>query len=88
MVAVPADTPVTRPVEALIVATPVALLDQVPPETVEAKVVVPATHTDWFPLRVPAVGGVVTVTVVPAETVEQFGALETTTVWEPEVVAV
>ena len=43
--AVPAATPVTRPVEALMVATPVALLDQLPPETVEAKVVVPATHT-------------------------------------------
>jgi len=42
MVAVPADTPVTRPVEALMVATPVALLDQLPPETVEAKVVVPS----------------------------------------------
>ena len=88
MVAVPAATPVTRPLEALIVATPVALVDQLPPETVEAKVVVPATHTTWFPLRVPAEGGVVTVTLVALETVEQFGALETTTVWEPAMVAV
>ena len=63
MVAVPAATPVTRPVEALIVATPVALLDQLPPETVEAKVVVPETQTVWVPLRVPAEGAAVTVTV-------------------------
>jgi hypothetical protein len=80
MVAVPAATPVTRPVEALMVATPVALLDQLPPETVEAKVVVPARHRAWVPLRVPAVGGDVTVTAVAAETVEQVGALKTTTV--------
>jgi hypothetical protein len=80
MVAVPAAKPVTRPVEALIVATPVALLDQLPPETVEAKVVVPATHKVWVPLRVPAEGGVVTVMAEAAETVEQVGALKTTTV--------
>ena len=64
----------------MMVATPVALLDQLPPETVEAKVVVPATHRAWVPLRVPAVGGDVTVTAVAAETVEQVGALKTTTV--------
>ena len=63
MVAVPADTPVTRPVEALIVATPVALLDQLPPVTVEAKVVVPATQIACVPLRVPALAGAVTVRV-------------------------
>ena len=43
--AVPAETPVTSPVEALIVATPVALLVQLPPEAVDVKVVVPATQT-------------------------------------------
>ena len=80
MVAVPADTPVTSPVEALMVATPVALLVQLPPEIVDAKVVVPATQAVWVPLRVPAVGGVVTVMVEAAETVEQVGALKTTTV--------
>jgi hypothetical protein len=80
MVAVPADTPVTSPVEALIVATPVALLVQLPPVIVDVKVVVPATQTDWLPLRVPAVGGVVTVMVVAVETVEQVGALNTVTV--------
>jgi hypothetical protein len=79
-VAVPADTPVTTPVEALIVATPVELLVQLPLETVDVKVVVPATQAVWVPLRVPAVGGVVTVMVEAAETVEQVGALKTTTV--------
>ena len=78
--AVPAETPVTSPVEALIVATPVALLVQLPPEAVDVKVVVPATQTVWVPLRVPAEGGVVTVMVEAAETVEQVGALKTTTV--------
>jgi len=79
-VAVPADTPVTSPVEALIVATPVALLVQLPPETVDVKVVVPATQAVWVPLRVPAVGGVDTVMVVAVDTVEQVGALNTVTV--------
>jgi hypothetical protein len=63
MVAVPADTPVTSPVEALIVATPVALLVQLPPVIVDVKVVVPATQMVWVPLRVPADGAAVTVTV-------------------------
>ena len=80
MVAVPADTLVTRPVAVLIVATPVALLDQVPPETVDVRMVVPATQIACVPLRVPAEGGVVTVTLVALETVEQVGALKTTTV--------
>jgi len=44
MVAVPAAIPVTTPVEAFTVATPTALLDQVPPLTVDAKAVVPATQ--------------------------------------------
>jgi hypothetical protein len=62
MVAVPADIPVTSPVEALIVATAGALLIQLPPETVEPKVVVPVTQILWFPLRVPAAGGGLMVT--------------------------
>ncbi len=45
------------------VATPVALLVQLPPVNVDAKVVVPATQTVWVPLRVPADGAAVTVTV-------------------------
>jgi hypothetical protein len=63
MVALPAVKPVTRPVVGLTVATVRALLDQAPPEMVEVKVVVPVTQMLWFPLRVPAVGAVVTVTV-------------------------
>jgi hypothetical protein len=63
MVALPAVKPVTRPVVGLTVAMVGALLDQAPPEMVEVKVVVPVTQMLWFPLRVPAVGAVVTVTV-------------------------
>ena len=63
MIALPAARPVTRPVVGLTVATVRALLDQAPPEMVEVKVVVPVTQMLWFPLRVPAVGAVVTVTV-------------------------
>ena len=62
MVAVPAATPVTTPVEAFTMATPTALLDQLPPLTVEANVVVPATQMLCVPLSVPAVGATVTVT--------------------------
>ena len=63
MVAVPAVKPVTRPVVALTVATAGVLLDQEPPVMVEVKVGVPLTQMLWFPLSVPAVGAVVTVTV-------------------------
>jgi hypothetical protein len=63
MVALPSVKPVTRPVVGLTVAMVGALLDQAPPEMVEVKVVVPVTQMLWFPLRVPAVGAVVTVTV-------------------------
>jgi hypothetical protein len=80
MVAVPAATPVTRPVEVSMVATAGVLLVQLPPDMVDAKVDVPFTHRVWVPLMVPAVGGVVTVTAVAVETVEQVGALKTTTV--------
>jgi hypothetical protein len=64
MVAVPAATPVITPVEAFTVATPTALLDQLPPVTVDAKVVVPATQIACVPLMVPALAGAVTVTVL------------------------
>ncbi len=47
----------------MIEATPDALLDQVPPETVDVKVVVPAMQMAWLPLRVPGEGGAVTVTI-------------------------
>jgi hypothetical protein len=62
IVAVPAVTPVTTPVDALTVATAVLLLDHVPPVTVEANVVVPPTKTVCIPESVPAdEGGAVTV---------------------------
>ena len=61
--AVPADTPVTSPVEALMVATPVALLVQLPPETEDVKVVVLEAQILWLPLRVPADGAAVMLTV-------------------------
>jgi hypothetical protein len=63
MVAVPAVKPVTSPVVALTVATAGVLLDQAPPVTVEVNVDVPLTQMPWLPLRVPAVGAAVTVTV-------------------------
>ena len=63
MIAVPAVTPLTTPVEAFTVAIPVALLDQLPPDTVEVNVVVPPTQTPCVPLMVPADAGLVTVMV-------------------------
>ena len=63
MVAVPAVKPVTSPVVALMVAIAGVLLDQAPPVTVEVNVDVPLTQMPWLPLRVPAEGAAVTVTV-------------------------
>jgi hypothetical protein len=63
MIAVPAVLPLTTPVEASTVAIPVALLDQLPPDTVEVNVVVPPIQIPCVPLRVPADGGLVTVMV-------------------------
>ncbi len=63
MVAVPAAIPVTSPVVALTVAIAGVLLDQAPPVTVEVNVDVPLTQMPWLPLRVPAEGAAVTVTV-------------------------
>jgi len=71
MVAVPAVKPVTNPVVALTVAMLVSLLDQLPPLTVEANVVVPATQMLCVPLRVPAEAGAVTVTVLDAVALAQ-----------------
>ena len=71
MVAVPAVKPVTNPVVALTVAMLVSLLDQLPPLTVEANVVVPATQMLCVPLRVPAEAGAVTVTVLVAVALAQ-----------------
>jgi hypothetical protein len=62
IVVVPAVIPVTSPVEASTVAIPNELLDQLPPKTVDEKVVDPPTHIDWFPLSMPALAGDVMVT--------------------------
>jgi hypothetical protein len=71
MVAVPAVKPVTRPVLALTVAMAGSLLDQAPPEMVDAKVDVPFTQISCVPLSVPVVGAAVTVTVRVAVAFEQ-----------------
>jgi hypothetical protein len=63
MVALPAVKPVTRPVVALTVAMAGSLLDQAPPEMVDAKVDAPFTQMPCVPLSEPAEGVAVTVTV-------------------------
>jgi hypothetical protein len=63
IVAVPAATPVTTPVDEFTVAIPVAPLVHEPPDDVDVKVVVPATQIACVPLKVPAKGAAVTVTV-------------------------
>ena len=50
---------------------PVLSEDQVPPDCVELNVVVPFTQTVCVPLKVPALGGAVTVTVRVAVALEQ-----------------
>ena len=71
IVAVPAETPLTTPVVEFTVATPVLPELQVPPVTVELKVVLPPTQIPWVPLNVPALGAAVTVTVRVAVTLEE-----------------
>ena len=58
------------PVDESIVAFPTEPDVQVPPETVEANVVVPVSQIACVPLKVPAVGGAVTVIVTVEETFE------------------
>ena len=70
MEVLPPATPVTTPDE-LTVAMPVLSEDQLPPDCVELKVVVLFTQTVCVPLKVPAFGGVVTVTVRVAVALEQ-----------------
>ena len=65
---VPAATGVITPVLASTVATPVFTELNVPPELPSVvNVVVPSEHTDWSPLNTPALGSVVTVTVLVAD---------------------
>ncbi len=63
MTEVPALTPVTAPVEALMVATAGVAEDQAPPVTDELKVEVPLEQIAVVPEIVPAEGAAVTVTV-------------------------
>ena len=55
MVAVPADTPETNPVEELIVAIAVDKELHVPPATVAPKAVVPPAQTERVPVMVATV---------------------------------
>ncbi len=64
MVVVPAETPVTIPVDEPMVATAGVLDDHVPPGVASASVVVPVTHT----VNVPVIGAVV----APGFTVKLF----------------
>ncbi len=64
MTEMPALTPVTAPVEALMVATAVVAEDQTPPVIEELKVEVPLEQIAVVPEIVPAEGAAVTVTVV------------------------
>ena len=64
MVAEPAATPVTNPVDEFTVAITPLLVVHVPPMfPFDVNVVVPLTQIACVPLKVPAFGGVVTVTV-------------------------
>ena len=71
MVVLPPATPVTTPVPATTVATDVLSEDHVPPDCVELNVVVASAQTVCVPLKVPALGGLVTVTVRVAVALEQ-----------------
>ena len=66
----PADTPVTTP-PAVIVATPVETLNQVPPPTVGVRVTCAPTQTTKVPFIVPAAGLVITVTILVAAATPQ-----------------
>jgi len=80
IVVVPAVTPVTTPVEELIVATAVLLDVQTPPVVVLDNVVVDPEHTAVVPVIEATVGNVVTVTAVAALVDEQPSAFVTVTV--------
>ena len=65
MVAVPAATPVTTPVELFTVATAASLVVHAPPAVpLLEKVVVPLTQIACVPLMTPALGAATTVTEV------------------------
>jgi len=59
----PDETPEINPVVGFTVAIAVLLLLQIPPVTVDMYVVVPPKQIESVPLKVPALGGAVTVTI-------------------------
>jgi hypothetical protein len=59
MTELPAETGVTTPDEASIVAKPVLPLDHAPASPSEVKVVEALRQTDWLPLKFPAFGALV-----------------------------
>ena len=71
MTEVPAATPATAPVEALMVATAGVAEDQLPPLTEEVRVEVPLEQIAVVPEIVPADGAAVTVTVAVAVALAQ-----------------
>ena len=71
MTDVPALTPATAPVEALMVATAGVAEDQLPPVTEDVKVEVPLEQIAVVPESVPALGGAVTLTVAVAVALAQ-----------------
>ena len=71
MTDVPALTPATAPVEALMVATAGVAEVQLPPVTEDVKVEDPFAQIAVVPERVPGVGTAVTVTVAVVETFAQ-----------------
>ena len=71
MTEVPADTPVTTPVDELMDATDGVPDDQVPPFPFVDKVVVPLEQIEDVPLIVPAEGAAVTVTIVDVDKLAQ-----------------
>jgi hypothetical protein len=72
IVVVPAATPVTTPVEALIVAVAVLAVDHTPPVVVLESVVVAPSHTDVVPVIAATTGKLLIVTVVVTALVHPF----------------
>ena len=72
IVAVPADTPLTTPVEALTVATAVLLDVYVPPLVAEVNVVDAPAHTVEVPVRGSTVGSAFTVTTLVTDVEHPF----------------
>ena len=71
MLAEPALTPTINPELALTVATTVFEELHVPPPAVDVRLVVAPAHTIGLPLKTPAIGAAVTVTVLVAVALAQ-----------------